>query len=133
MPVNILLSSIFGLFFGWILIQVTKAPVKLKGLILGCCSAALCKEKGSPFGAPDACQTYGLAYSSLSLAVPLSERARQLFSLIAGGVDIKKLFAPSTIAVIVGLILGATPLLKKSLIGANAPLRAFQESAELIG
>jgi hypothetical protein len=30
---------------------------------------ALCKEKGSPFGAPDVCQTYGLAYSSLSLAV----------------------------------------------------------------
>jgi hypothetical protein len=30
---------------------------------------ALCKEKGSPFGAPDACLTYGLAYSSLSLAV----------------------------------------------------------------
>jgi hypothetical protein len=32
---------------------------------------ALCKEKGSPFGAPDICQTYGLAYSSLSLAVRL--------------------------------------------------------------
>jgi hypothetical protein len=32
---------------------------------------ALCKEKGSPFGAPDVCQTYGLAYSSLSKAVRL--------------------------------------------------------------
>jgi len=30
---------------------------------------ALCKEKGSPFGAPDVCQDIGLAYSSLSLAV----------------------------------------------------------------
>jgi hypothetical protein len=30
---------------------------------------ALCKEKGSPFGEPDVCQTYGLAYSSLSMAV----------------------------------------------------------------
>ncbi|KAK8460052.1 hypothetical protein SEVIR_2G266232v4 [Setaria viridis] len=182
MPVNILLSFIFGLFFGWILIQVTRAPAKLKGLILGCCSAgnvgnifliivpALCKEKGSPFGAPDACQTYGLAYSSLSLAigavflwsfayniirvtsqvsegdgdaltnqtavfiprsatgpvsekfstsimnectlplistdippnkskVPLLGRARQFLPSIAGGVDFRKLFAPSTIAV----------------------------------
>ncbi|XP_012698942.1 protein PIN-LIKES 3 [Setaria italica] len=214
MPVNILLSFIFGLFFGWILIQVTRAPAKLKGLILGCCSAgnvgnifliivpALCKEKGSPFGAPDACQTYGLAYSSLSLAigavflwsfayniirvtsqvsegdgdaltnqtavfiprsatgpvsekfstsimnectlplistdippnkskVPLLGRARQFLPSIAGGVDFRKLFAPSTIAVIVGLILGATPLTKNALTGENAPLRALQESADL--
>ncbi|RCV12265.1 hypothetical protein SETIT_2G255300v2 [Setaria italica] len=130
MPVNILLSFIFGLFFGWILIQVTRAPAKLKGLILGCCSAALCKEKGSPFGAPDACQTYGLAYSSLSLAVPLLGRARQFLPSIAGGVDFRKLFAPSTIAVIVGLILGATPLTKNALTGENAPLRALQESAD---
>lgn len=32
---------------------------------------AMCKERGSPFGAPDVCRTYGLAYSSLSLAVSL--------------------------------------------------------------
>ena len=30
---------------------------------------ALCKEKASPFGAPDVCQDIGLAYSSLSMAV----------------------------------------------------------------
>ncbi|KAL5563815.1 hypothetical protein UlMin_033562 [Ulmus minor] len=30
---------------------------------------ALCKEKGSPFGDPDVCHTYGLAYASLSMAV----------------------------------------------------------------
>lgn len=30
---------------------------------------AVCKEKGSPFGSPDTCQTYGLAYVSLSMAV----------------------------------------------------------------
>ena len=29
---------------------------------------ALCKEKGSPFGDPDVCHTYGLAYASLSMA-----------------------------------------------------------------
>ncbi|CAL5063697.1 unnamed protein product [Urochloa decumbens] len=202
MPVNILLGFIFGLIFGWIVTKMTRTPTKLKGLVLGCCSAgnvgnifliiipALCKEKGSPFGAPDACQSYGLAYSSLSLAigavflwsiayniirvtsqvseghgdaqttvvivgsdagpvseeecalpllppnkskVPLSERAWQFLSSITGVVDLRKLFAPSTIAVIVGLILGATPLIKNSLIGENAPLRALQESAELIG
>lgn len=32
---------------------------------------SICKEKGSPFGAPDVCHTYGLAYASLSMAVSL--------------------------------------------------------------
>jgi hypothetical protein len=39
MPVNILLAFTFGLFFGWIVVKVTRAPAKLRGLILGCCSA----------------------------------------------------------------------------------------------
>ncbi|KAL6655337.1 hypothetical protein ACP70R_006163 [Stipagrostis hirtigluma subsp. patula] len=219
MPVNVLLSFICGLIFGWIVIQVTRAPAKLRGLILGCSSAgnlgniflivipALCKEKGSPFGAPDVCQTYGLAYASLSLAigavflwsfvynilrvaskvaegddnartnetevlvsggatgtfseekcsnlndqmnertlplvsknmppskykVPMSERVRLFLSSVSGSVDLKKLFAPSIIAVIVGLVIGGTPLIKNSIIGENAPLRALQESGELIG
>lgn len=30
---------------------------------------AMCKEKGSPFGAADVCERYGLAYASLSMAV----------------------------------------------------------------
>uniref|UniRef100_A0A803MHR7 PIN-like protein n=1 Tax=Chenopodium quinoa TaxID=63459 RepID=A0A803MHR7_CHEQI len=29
----------------------------------------MCKEKGSPFGAPDVCERYGLAYASLSMAI----------------------------------------------------------------
>ncbi|XP_021309630.1 protein PIN-LIKES 1 isoform X2 [Sorghum bicolor] len=81
MPVNILLAFTFGLSFGWIVVKVTRAPAKLRGLILGCCSAgnlgnifliiipALCQEKGSPFGAADVCQNIGLAYSSLSMAI----------------------------------------------------------------
>ncbi|VAI33840.1 unnamed protein product [Triticum turgidum subsp. durum] len=182
MPVNVFFTFILGLIFGWIVIKVTGAPLMLRGLILGCCSAgnlgnifliiipALCKEKGSPFGAPDVCQTYGLAYSSLSLAigavflwmgvyniiransnvteghgsspiiqtkvlvsggtgcadsednhsissgrvdecalplisnktktkVPLLERAKGFVSSVSGAVDLKKLFAPSTIGV----------------------------------
>ncbi|KQJ90741.2 protein PIN-LIKES 3 [Brachypodium distachyon] len=220
MPVNILFAFTFGLIFGWIVVKVTGAPLKLRGLILGCCSAgnlgnifliiipALCKEKGSPFGNPDACQTYGLAYSSLSLAlgavvlwtgayniiransqvtegdgnsptpqtkvfvsgstegavseenhsissnrlnestlplissptvsskktkIPLSERAKKIVSSVSGAVDLKKLFAPSTISVIVGFIIGGTPLIRNAMIGENAPLRVFRESAELIG
>jgi len=30
---------------------------------------AICKEKGSPFGDPDICHQYGMAYAALSMAV----------------------------------------------------------------
>ncbi|KAF0929225.1 hypothetical protein E2562_016454 [Oryza meyeriana var. granulata] len=218
MPVNILLACTFGLIFGWIVVHLTRAPARLRGLILGCCSAgnwgnifliiipALCKEKGSPFGAPDVCQTYGLAYSSLSMAlgavflwtvaynimratskvtegnaqtnhtkvlisgsstgtaseescsiskdntdhctlplisnpsvpstqtkVTMSERAQRLVSSMFGAIDFKKIFAPSTIAVIVGFIIGGTPLIRNAIIGENAPLRVIHESSDLIG
>ncbi|OVA00699.1 Auxin efflux carrier [Macleaya cordata] len=81
MPVNILITFIAGSALGWVLIQITRAPSHLRGLILGCCAAgnlgnllliiipAVCKEKGSPFGAPDVCNTYGMAYASLSMAI----------------------------------------------------------------
>ncbi|PKU81540.1 protein PIN-LIKES 3 isoform X1 [Dendrobium catenatum] len=81
MPINILLTFLIGSAFGWVLIQITKAPHQLRGLILGCCAAgnlgnmllitvpATCKEKGSPFGAPDVCSKYGIAYASLSMAI----------------------------------------------------------------
>ncbi|KAK9928521.1 hypothetical protein M0R45_025653 [Rubus argutus] len=81
MPVNILITFIVGSILGWILIQLARPPPNLRGLILGCCAAgnlgnmlliiipAVCKEKGSPFGAPDVCHTYGMAYASLSMAI----------------------------------------------------------------
>uniref|UniRef100_A0A803MHR6 Uncharacterized protein n=1 Tax=Chenopodium quinoa TaxID=63459 RepID=A0A803MHR6_CHEQI len=81
MLVNILLTFILGSAMGWVLAKFTKAPKHVKGLILASCSAgnlgnmpiiilpAMCKEKGSPFGAPDDCERYGLAYASLSMAI----------------------------------------------------------------
>lgn len=39
MPVNILLTFIIGSALGWIVIQTTRAPSNLRGLILGCCAA----------------------------------------------------------------------------------------------
>ncbi|CAB4278824.1 unnamed protein product [Prunus armeniaca] len=82
MPVNILITFIVGSILGWVLLLLTRPPAHLRGLVLGCCAAgnlgnllliivpAVCKEKGSPFGAPDVCRTYGLAYASLSMAEP---------------------------------------------------------------
>ncbi|RDY09086.1 Protein PIN-LIKES 3, partial [Mucuna pruriens] len=81
MPVNILGTFILGSALGWILIKMTRPPKHMEGLILGCCSAgnlgnlpmiiipAICKEKGSPFGEPDVCHQYGMAYASLSMAI----------------------------------------------------------------
>ncbi|XP_027178917.1 protein PIN-LIKES 3-like isoform X3 [Coffea eugenioides] len=57
------------------------SPQHLKGLVIGSCAAgnlgnlplilvpAICREKGSPFGAPDSCLMYGMAYVSLSMAI----------------------------------------------------------------
>ncbi|XAR64680.1 hypothetical protein NMG60_11008455 [Bertholletia excelsa] len=81
MPFNILISYIIGSALGWAVLQITRTPLHLRGLVLGCCAAgnmgnmlliiipAVCKEKGTPFGAPDICRQYGLAYASLSMAV----------------------------------------------------------------
>ncbi|KAL4577811.1 hypothetical protein LXL04_013925 [Taraxacum kok-saghyz] len=81
MPVNILITFIIGSALGWVLLIIARPPQHLKGLILGACAAgnmgnlpliiipAVCKEKGSPFGDPDVCHEYAMAYASLSLAI----------------------------------------------------------------
>lgn len=81
MPFNILITFLIGSALGWLLIKLTKPPQHIRGLILGACAAgnmgnlpliivpAICKEKASPFGDPVACQSYGLAYASLSMAI----------------------------------------------------------------
>ncbi|KAJ9704173.1 hypothetical protein PVL29_005450 [Vitis rotundifolia] len=81
MPFNILITFVIGSALGWLLVKLTRAPQHLRGLVLGSCAAgnlgnlpliivpAVCREKGSPFGAPDVCHTYGMAYASLSMAI----------------------------------------------------------------
>lgn len=212
MPFNILITFIIGSALGWLLIKITRAPQHLKGLILGSCAAgnlgnlpliiipAVCKEKGSPFGAPDVCHTYGMAYASLSMAVgavylwsyvynivrissskiatevniddstinmkhngetsklldgsctetllpskdcficlgnkyqaPISAKIKQHFRRILRNVNLKALFAPSTIGAIVGFIIGVFPLTRKLIIGSSAPLHVVQDSASLLG
>ncbi|XP_021865060.1 protein PIN-LIKES 1 isoform X1 [Spinacia oleracea] len=81
MPVNILITFVIGSILGWLLLKLTRPPKHLKGLIIGACSGgnmgnlpiilvpAMCKEKGSPFGPADVCETYALSYASLSMAI----------------------------------------------------------------
>ncbi|XP_028062722.1 protein PIN-LIKES 1-like isoform X3 [Camellia sinensis] len=145
MPLNILITFIIGSAMGWILIKITKAPQHLKGLVLGSCAAgnlgnlpliiipAICREKGSPFGAPDTCHIYGLAYASLSMAVPVSIKIMQHLRMLQGKINLKALFAPSSTGAIVGFIIGIVPQLRNSMIGDAAPLRVIQDSAALLG
>uniref|UniRef100_A0A803MHR2 Uncharacterized protein n=1 Tax=Chenopodium quinoa TaxID=63459 RepID=A0A803MHR2_CHEQI len=202
MPVNIFITYLIGSILGWVLIKVTKAPRHLKGLIIGACSAgnlgklpliivpAMCREKGSPFGDVDVCQSYGLAYASLSMAlgnfyiwsytyniirissreivdvdanhsevgdetygkntefllkpadyslmtpnnkIPMSLKFQQMLSTFSGKINLKPLFSPSTIGVIVGFMIGLIPPLRKLLIGNDAPLHVIEDSAYLLG
>ncbi|KAF5453773.1 hypothetical protein F2P56_023493 [Juglans regia] len=53
--------------------------------------------------------------------------------MYAERVNLKMLFAPSTIGVAVGLIIGIVPPIRKLLIGDSAPLRVITSSASLLG
>jgi auxin efflux carrier family protein len=39
MPVNVFLTFLLGSILGWAVVQITRPPTKLRGLILGCCAA----------------------------------------------------------------------------------------------
>ncbi|PWA43743.1 auxin efflux carrier [Artemisia annua] len=199
MPVNILLTFIIGSALGWVLMIIAKPPRHLKGLIIGSCAAgnmgnmlliilpAVCKEKASPFGDPDVCSEYAIAYASLSLAIgavylwlyvynlvrvysghsqdtgrkeigtmqedltrsllpssPSSTNIREkvkvmLYALkqnlekFSKYINLKAVFAPSTIGAIVGFVIGTISPMRRLLIGTTAPLRVIQDSATLVG
>ncbi|XP_058220490.1 protein PIN-LIKES 4-like isoform X2 [Rhododendron vialii] len=145
MPVNILITFIIGSALGWAVNQITRAPTHLRGLVIGCCAAgnlgniliiiipAVCKDKGSPFGAPDVCHRYGMAYASLSMAVPFLDHVKQKIGMLLGKTNLKRLFAPSTIGAIVGFIVGLVPQIRTALIGDTAPLQVIQDSVSLLG
>ncbi|GJR02211.1 protein PIN-LIKES 3 [Tanacetum coccineum] len=197
MPVNIFLTYIIGSALGWVLLIIAKPPRHLKGLILGSCSAgnmgsmlmiilpAVCKETASPFGDPNVCHEYSMAYASLSLATgavylwlyvynlvrissshsqdsssnekgilqedltqsllpsPTSSTnikgkvalhvMKQNLGKILRHINLKAVFAPSTIGAIVGFTIGTVSPLRRLLIGTTAPLRVIQDSAALVG
>ncbi|OMO65646.1 Auxin efflux carrier [Corchorus capsularis] len=61
------------------------------------------------------------------------EKAKQSFMMVLRSNSLKKIFAPSTIATIVGFIIGIASPIRKALIGDSAPLRVIYNSAVLIG
>ncbi|XWS75209.1 hypothetical protein CRYUN_Cryun01aG0065900 [Craigia yunnanensis] len=65
--------------------------------------------------------------------IPTFGKLKQLFMMVMRSKSLKKIFAPSTIAAIVGFIIGIASPIRKALIGDSAPLRVIYSSAELIG
>lgn len=65
--------------------------------------------------------------------VQLLEKIKQCFQTFATKINLRKLFAPSTIAAIVGFMVGIIPEFRKLLIGEHAPLRVVEGSASLLG
>ncbi|KAK1587395.1 hypothetical protein Q3G72_012407 [Acer saccharum] len=55
------------------------------------------------------------------------------FQSFATKINLRKLFAPSTIGAIVGFMIGVTPRLQKVLVGDNAPLRVVEDFTALLG
>ncbi|XP_021295730.1 protein PIN-LIKES 3-like [Herrania umbratica] len=61
--------------------------------------------------------------------IPIFKRIK----MIMGKIDLKKVFAPTAIAAIVGFIIGIVSPIRKLMIGENAPLHVIDTSAYLLG
>ncbi|TXG59227.1 hypothetical protein EZV62_013800 [Acer yangbiense] len=65
--------------------------------------------------------------------VPFLKKIKQCFQSFATKINLRKLFAPSTIGAIVGFMIGVNPRLQKMLVGDNAPLRVVEDFTALLG
>ncbi|XP_027178691.1 protein PIN-LIKES 3-like isoform X2 [Coffea eugenioides] len=65
--------------------------------------------------------------------VPMRKKIKQQLKILAERMNLKMMFAPSTIATIVGLAIGAASPLRKLLIGDSAPLRVIDTSTSMLG
>ncbi|KAJ1298970.1 hypothetical protein BS78_01G495100 [Paspalum vaginatum] len=81
MPVNMGIIFLIGAVLGWVSVKAFRPGEHLQGLIIACCSSgnwgtiplmivpAICNEEGSPFGDAGTCNSLGLSYVSLSMAL----------------------------------------------------------------
>lgn len=60
-------------------------------------------------------------------------KIKQHFDIVLDKINLKMWLTPSTIATIVGLLIGVISPIRKLMIGDNAPLRVIDSSASLLG
>ncbi|KAH8518208.1 hypothetical protein Peur_037298 [Populus x canadensis] len=65
--------------------------------------------------------------------VTFMERTFWNFKKFAANTNLKKVFAPATIAAMFGFIIGTISPIRKVIIGDSAPLRVLESSASLLG
>lgn len=65
--------------------------------------------------------------------VPFLEKIKQQVEILMEKIDLKKVFAPSTIGVIVGFFIGLISPIRKLIIGDSAPLHVIESSAYFVG
>ncbi|XP_071708605.1 protein PIN-LIKES 3-like [Rutidosis leptorrhynchoides] len=58
---------------------------------------------------------------------------KQLLVMFSRRLNLKAVFAPSTIGAIVGFVIGTVTPIRRLMIGTTAPLRVIQDSASLVG
>ncbi|GMJ02343.1 PIN-LIKES 3 [Hibiscus trionum] len=67
------------------------------------------------------------------MQVPVIKKMVHFINMIAEKIEFKMIFAPSTVAAILGFMIGSISPIRKALIGDSAPLRALNCSASLLG
>ncbi|KAL5977617.1 hypothetical protein ACLOJK_041515 [Asimina triloba] len=65
--------------------------------------------------------------------VLFSFRFKKILSTLSANIDLKKLLAPSTIAVIVGYAVGVLSPIRNIFVGDSAPFRVIQTSIAVLG
>ncbi|CAD5313317.1 unnamed protein product [Arabidopsis thaliana] len=60
-------------------------------------------------------------------------KVKQRVCSVAEKINLRTIFAPSTIAALIALAVGLNPLLRKLLVGNTAPLRVIEDSVSLLG
>ncbi|KAK3220397.1 hypothetical protein Dsin_014367 [Dipteronia sinensis] len=65
--------------------------------------------------------------------MPFLTRIKLCFQTFASNLNLRKVFAPSTIGAIIGFMVGVIPQLRKVIIGDSAPLRVVQDTTSLLG
>ncbi|XVF75682.1 hypothetical protein PTKIN_Ptkin13bG0206200 [Pterospermum kingtungense] len=65
--------------------------------------------------------------------MPVLKKTIQQIKMIVGKIDLKKVFAPTAIAAIVGFIIATVSPIRKLLIGDSSPLHVIDTSAYFLG
>ncbi|KAL1810901.1 hypothetical protein ACET3Z_020966 [Daucus carota] len=145
------LSMAIGAIYLWVYaynvvrisVEASLKQVGKNGSSVGNSSIASSMTEPIGFSEPLLSQVDAVTIEHNTEALPLArfEKKNQVLSYscqhymleISQTLNLKKLFAPSTNAAIVGFVVGVVPWLRKLMIGDTAPLRVIEDSTILLG